>query len=381
MIFNCASIVMVIILGIAILLFIVPIRVKSNGIIMLWYVFILALAVFAFYAEPSVSDDLFRHYNIIQQFRDGTTSIFRSPLIVWNIILWLISLTANNGWLPFATVLIWGILVGEIVKSYLKTNQYRTRSIIIYFVSALGGCSVFYIISGIRNALVVAIWAYAYFCHYQNKRKYFYYALCLIIFGMHTVTLLLIGLNLLYEYAVRKVKTKSIAMMIAPVFLIGLALNSNFLEAIAGIISSPYLNLIVSKFTVYREQYLIADRWMIENQIKLVALIVLLCFELYLYRKKHEKLSFNLFLIFCTLAMSSMPIFFERLFYLISVLSFSTINGMTEELTRWKRTFVSYIAMAVFSGQLFFAFYEMFAHISFNGIYYRDMMRQIFFLD
>lgn len=380
MFFDLATTILFVILMITIMFFIIPIHLKPRDIMVLWYVFIVALAVFAFYAEPSFSDDLSDHYRNIRYFREGTINIFYSPLVLWNTLLWLVSLTKYDGLLPFASVLIWGIFIGKTLTLYLQRHAYKTRTMLIYFVAALGSCSVFYIISGVRNAMVVAIWVYAYYFWYEQNRKK-YYMLCLAVVAIHVIALLLIILCWLYEYIVRKGKQMSFAKMLIPVFVIGLLLNSTFLEALMRFLPSAYFSLVSSKFSSYKEEYSFNERWILENQIKLLVLFVIFVCELYLYFKKKKKMEYNLFLILCTIALSSMPIFFERMIYIISVLSFSSLNETLNEWKPWQRTFLSCVIMAIFAGQLFFSFYAMFSHISFNGTLYRETMRQIFWMD
>ncbi len=380
MVFYWTSVILLIFLAVTVMFFLIPIHLKQKDVMLLWYIFILALATFAFYAEPSITDDLTNHYRTIRYFREGSITIFYSPLIIWNSMLWLVSRTQNNGWLPFASVLVWGIFVGKTLNLYLKSHTYKTRTILMYFVAALGSCSVFYIISGVRNTMVVAIWAYAYYAWYDhNKRKY--YMICLVTAAIHIVVLLLVLLCWLYEYIVRKGKQISFIKMLIPVFLIGLFLNSTFLDTLTQYTSSAYFNLIFSKFLSYKEEYTFNERWILENQIKLIVLFVIFVCELYLYFKKKKKMEFNLFMILCTIALSSMPIFFERMIYVISVLSFSSLNETLNEWKPWQRTFLSCVIMAIFAGQLFFSFYAMFSHISFNGTLYRETMRQIFWMD
>ena len=70
---------------ITVLFIMVPIHGNAKSTKVVWYIFIIAFATFAFYSEPSVSDDLYRHYKLIDSIRNGNdvnTSLFMFKFIL-----------------------------------------------------------------------------------------------------------------------------------------------------------------------------------------------------------------------------------------------------------------------------------------------------------
>ena len=363
-IFNIAKGNMILCFFICIIFIVFPIRMKRNKLIFLWYYFMVSLAVFSFFSEPSVSDDLYQHYVRIDLFRLGEDSYSDSPLLMWKLITFLVSRTRNNGWLPFFSVLIFGVLVGSVVNDYLKKeDKYVTRQFIIYYFAVLGGCPVFYIISGVRNALVFAIWVYTYYFYY--KKKIVYYAVCIISSLIHPVILLVAFIALVHEKFISKNRNYLLTRVLVPCIVIFVAFRFSFIQNVLQGSSISYLRLIGSKLRSYSEYT--ASVGNTENTIRWIIMIYCL-FMSALVIWKTKRIGFFQFVVIITVSFSSIIILFERLSYLVGLCSVYGITECSKMIrSRYMRTLFYWVSFAVFSFQLLFSFYAMFAHIEFNG--------------
>lgn len=359
-----AGLSLLLLLVIASLFVITPVRISAKGICLWWFLFVSSLAIFVWYAEPSVSDDLYRHYENINQIRNHGETIFNSsPLLVWRLMLWLVSLTDSNGWLPSMAVLIWGYAIGKITYDYIKTHTYSTRIIFIYFIGLLGSCSVFYLVSGVRCATSMAIWAYAYYFYYNDSKKKFY-IVSLVSMGLHLLPLFMLFLSFIYERIIRSTKKYVLLKTIIFVFLISLLVRSVVVPQLLQAMSTPYVALVAQKWFDYMDRG-IEDTVIVETRIKIFFLIVVLLIGL---ARKKIKIDFVSFIAITALSLIPMAILMERLPYFIGIYLLPTLNEWYME--RYKYTpVIMIIVIGVFVFQSAFAVHEMFAHIAFGGYY------------
>ena len=104
-IFNLSIFSLFLCLAIIGLILLLSIGLGRKKLLILWFFFIIALSGFAYFAEPSPSDDLYRYYLNINRLGEMKKCQFvESPLILqkW---FFLIAQTNNNGWLPATAVL------------------------------------------------------------------------------------------------------------------------------------------------------------------------------------------------------------------------------------------------------------------------------------
>ena len=165
MIYNLSIYIIIVVITLALLFSMFPIYIKEGKkrTKMVWYFFIFAFAFVSFYAEPSISDDLFRHYVDIDNIRFRGVSI-SSVLFVWQFFEWLVSRTNHNGWLPFFTIILIGFFIQKIQDEWFIEHPFSIQSALLGYLSALAGLGIFPIVSGIRCALVSSMFMYAYFC-------------------------------------------------------------------------------------------------------------------------------------------------------------------------------------------------------------------------
>lgn len=337
----------------------------------------MAFAVFVFYAEPSYTTDLYRHYYTINSFRNGTGNLFENPLILFRLACLLISQTNNNGWLPCISVLLWGFFTGKILRHYISNTFYKTKAVLLYYLMVLGGCSVLYIVSGIRNTLVFAICCYAfYFYHEQHRRKF--YIISLISCGIHVSGVVFIILTILYDCLFKGKDIRKFFRIILGILLIGIGFKTNLYIAILRGLPISYAEFLVSKLQLYQEY---SGGMALENMMRIVVVITM-AFLLFGLRKENNPLiDFEIFLVCITIAMYPFAILFERLFYAVSIMAFPVLNQWTLRTKGWKRSAFIGCMTLLLGFQLFYAFYSLFAHIRFNGTDYRIILRTIFHMD
>jgi len=91
-------------------------------------------------------------------------------------------------------------------------------------------------------------------------------------------------------------------------------------------------------------------------------------------RKKDNENGLMSFLILIAFAVGGIPVLFDRLGYAIGILSYHGLYDTTIRARGGKGTFRTGVALLLIA-QLLIGYYELFAHISFNGIFFRDIIR------
>ena len=210
----------------------------------LWSGFFLLCCIIVFWAEPSTSEDLARHYSDIIYIRKGWS--MDTPLIIWKILLTMIAKTNANGWLPAINMAIAGLVTRYIVKTNIE-QKFRGQLLIFALVIFLGGCHLAAIVSSVRAPMAFAIWTYVYLQFYKDK-KIAYYVVAVLCSLIHPVALYAIVLLELYQFFVKSgnVVRKFIiaALIVWPIFC-------KFLLNIIASIGGAYGSLLVSKFSDY----------------------------------------------------------------------------------------------------------------------------------
>lgn len=372
LILNISIIGMLTIFVIVVILIFFPIKLNINQLNFLWFTFIISLAIFSFFAEPIVGADLWSHYYDIDCMRDGIKNIKgTSPLFVWTLWEYIVSLTSNNGWLPFSAVLIFGYLIAKVVNDYLRKNKYSSQQVIIYYLAVLGSCYVYYIVSGIRNAVAFALWMYFYYFFYKKKRGIYYLA-CIFILFLHLSPIIIILINFIYERFLKD-KKHSIRNMLIIYLGVLCLFNLSFIPRILSNSSISFLNLIGSKWLIYLDYNI--SRISMYNLVRLIGMIYMLALSVYLIYKKRKLELFDCF-IFFTFIFNSIIILFERVSYMVGICSFYSIIQCGNLLNaRWKKNLFYITSGMIFLFQVLFSFYAMFPAINFNGHSYYEVWR------
>lgn len=358
-----------------ILLLFIPVKLRYKGIRFIWFFLIISLACFSFFIEPRNSDDLYRHYLYMQWYRDGTLHFYEDVnTIIFGMYMWLISLTGMYGLLPFSAVMLFGVLIERIASDYSRKYQSKRapRVLLIYLGEALSATFIIYLMTGIRSCIVCALWAYAYHFYYE-KLKYKYYFVMILCCLVHSMAVLLVAITFIYHIIVTQ-KRRQVGGILLILFLCFayISSRSDLVVRILKSIGSGYLVYLASKI----ELYLSLDQVMIKyNVILKICTCITLLFILYKTRSRERDndrgLLTILLLIWCV--GNGVPIIQDRLPYAIGMVSFPVIRDANEK-CRHSRL-VNFTLNVVLTLQILFGVYELLADASFNGIYYRDIVR------
>lgn len=348
------------------------IRVSYKAVRIWWAVFILALAFLGLYAEPSVSDDLYRHYENINRITHGTLSIKDTVRYTEFIYFWLIGKTGIWGLLPFSAVLIYGIFIWKIVDLIVyDTGKGKGNYVLLYLFAVLAGCGIFYIVSGIRFSLAVAVWYYCYLKFYKNK-KTLYYLFCISLLLLHTATGLFIILALIHNRLFRTVHGMILIKIGAFIFCVFLFVRLGLAEKILSFFNFGYGKEILSKYMLYKEKSGVRSVGDIRTYLLYVYYFIMFWAALCWYRR--EKYFGNLAITnsFLALFTCGFVIFFERMSYLLGVTSLPMLEYMYRGKVPLSEKRVFFFVSGFFFGIMaFHSFYVMLCHTQFNGVDFR----------
>lgn len=381
MFFNIALILLGFIVFIMLFYVVLPLRMTSSQLKIIWYLLMLCIAIIAFYVEPSSFDDLYRHYKEIEGIQNGSLHIWDSALIGRWFIFWLVSKTNSNGWLPFSTVILIGVLIGNILSDYMEKNKFTTRGILLYYFSALAGLGIFPIISGIRCALASTIWACAFY-HWRDNKKKWYYIAILVCCSIHTIGIVFLCSDLIHIFISRKNSNKGLIIfrVVTIILFIRFLFDSNLVGGILDNMGGSYASLLSLKWDSYIDYDITSRTTGIGGMLLLgVFIIWIFCF-LFCYVKKIECKydSFFLFLIILSIAGTGIDIFYDRLPMAISVLSLPYCNSTVTALKKGNRVMFVFLSIGFFAVAIAYSTYSMCSHMLFNGNDYSEFWRQLF---
>lgn len=376
-IFNLSIFSLFLCLAIIGLILLLSIGLGRKKLLILWFFFIIALSGFAYFAEPSPSDDLYRYYLNINRLRNGIPNVqfVESPLILQKIWFFLIAQTNNNGWLPATAVLFFGFFVGSIANDYMKKNNVATRIIILYFLSCLGCCSVFSLISGVRNVIAFALWYWTYYFFYE-KKKIVFYILTLVAALLHTAVVICLILSLIYHYYLKMKAGKDFVKVVIIIVLIAYVLPSPLIGNILARIPNSYANLMSQKWNYYF-QY----EGIMGDMGSLFVRLIVLFFTgsaIYLIVRKRGEITFSEFILSIGIPMSFSNIIFERFIILIGLVSLPTLNNTYQIMSKRIRFFYHGATLILLSIRILLSFYSMFVYMRFNGQALGGFLQSIF---
>lgn len=298
-----------------------PVKFSPRTIVCFWWIGIILMAVFVFYLDPINGWDLNLLYRWVDDFRFGYSKITDNIFIVQNLILWLVSKTNDNGWLVFLAVIFWGACVSGVIKEYIYNNKYNTQAILIGFLSAYSAHYIIYLVSGIRSALVTAMWVYAYYRWYKKSRG-IYYGIMIAGMLIHLISPILMTLTFVYHLVRQKGKKWNYILVFAAIFVVGFFINNDFSELFLGF-NNEYMQMIGMKWSLYTDY---------ENQLRgegffrALTLVVYLVCVIYLHRKGNPKYDIIGFFILVAFAGNNMDILINRLPYALGIAAIPVIN-------------------------------------------------------
>ena len=349
MIYNLSIYIIIVVITLALLFSMFPIYIKEGKkrTKMVWYFFIFAFAFVSFYAEPSISDDLFRHYVDIDNIRFRGVSI-SSVLFVWQFFEWLVSRTNHNGWLPFFTIILIGFFIQKIQDEWFIEHPFSIQSALLGYLSALAGLGIFPIVSGIRCALVSSMFMYAYFCFYRKKQKRFYIISFMGCF-IHTVGILYFGLILFHNFVFEsKNRTKTLLRVIVIFVCLRFLILSNVIEIIFGYLPGKYGELLLLKWNSYYGVKF-EDRTIggLGSTLLFLLFVVYIYCILYLYMKKISFDSLIVSVIFIVVLGSGIDIFYDRMVMACGLLGMLLLIEMSNMMKGIKRLLFSWMMILI----------------------------------
>lgn len=374
-IYNLSILVMILALIMVIMGVLLPIRYGRITIMVLFYSIIIAISIFAFFAEPGKSSDLAIFYESISGIKYGyIVNQGDEALIVWKIILKIIALTDNYGYLPFLFIIMWGILVGKILNHYMLKNMYQTKTIMLYFIALFSGCSMYYMISGIRNTFVCALVFFGYYFYYQ-KKKSIYYFIVVVASLIHIFAIILFLLIEIFERMIKRNENNKLVKLLIVVLVISLLIRTDIPFYIFETIPGGYGDLLENKW----QDYVVYSKILSpEKMIQFIWMGYLLYFSIKNFITR-SKVMLADWLIVIAFALSPMIIFFERMIYFIGIASLPIINEAYYKINKRYRYLYVCASFVVFATYFLFTMYSMFAHIRFNGNDYHSFWKGLFF--
>lgn len=372
---SCASLIIWIILFWFIVL--LRINVKGKAITIYWMVFVVSYAVFCFWAEPSVSDDLYRHYMLIDGLRQGNDlkGHFVDTMVLFKFILFIVSKTQNNGWLPFTTILVWGWLIYKTIKKYISKNVFTTRAVMLYFMALIAAFCSFNLVSGIRNSLCVAIFIYSLYYNYLEGRKLRHYLILAFFSFIHLVMSFFFVLQLVYEL-INIMRKKGLRIMWIVLIVAAGIFSTGFIGRLfAG--EPGLLGTLSEKWALYHE-------WKRELTFELFVQwsgMIYVLVSIFLIGKKLDEdeyiIRFSFFLILLSITTNVMPIIANRMLMPVAALSLPAFNNAYLN-TRGKiRAIWMGTGFVILTLEAVYMMYAMFGFISFNGINIQKVIQSI----
>ena len=152
------------------------VRIKATQLYALTFGFILSLSIIAFFTKPYKDDDLTFYYQLLQEMRQNglrwtlTESIYASDVVV-NLYFYLIAWTGVFQLLPALSIaIIYSLLFASL---YQIQNRYKTSPYSLLFFLIVHFSFLFFrwTLSGIRNYLAFALFAYAIIREFALKKQ------------------------------------------------------------------------------------------------------------------------------------------------------------------------------------------------------------------
>lgn len=321
-----------------------PIRIKSSGFICIWLVYVLGMSIIAYYIEPSPSLDLYRIYQEIDAFRSGSRTIFDSPMIILNLVYWLVSKTNYNGWYSFISVLLTGLLQLNVIRNYIKNNEYSSRAICLSFLACNSGCFVVYLFIG-RSSFVAALFVYAYYIWHGKNRKVFW---ILMLCGslIHTLGLILSLLTIVYDISFIKKSKRMYILTFTIVLAMGYVLQSDFSFLILERIGTGYGQMLSEKWRAYSIRGIEFQQQQ-EMMFRFISTFFLLISVLYLHYKKDSTYDLFAYFVMVMYAGFNISIIFERMPYVVCMASLPILNETFMKMKRGRLLYL-YIGAMIF---------------------------------
>lgn len=344
---------------------ILPVWLSIKQIRYMWWWFIICLAIFTFYAEPSASDDLSRYYMAIERMRNGTYHDIQ-PLFLWYIIEAIVAKVGVNGFLPAGTVLAVGFSGDQIIKDNAECLKDDNKNIVLFITLLFSCVSMLAIISGIKNALAASVFGFAYSKFYQTNLKKFFCMVLPLCFLHYSVIIVLFFL-LIYRMSLR---LPSPIRKFVYILCCTWTFFANKLELFFLRFSSIYISMIGRKSQDYQDFGALEGKWTFVLNIN----IILLCTIIVIngYRNKQEDTDgFVLFYLIAMIFSAAVyPILLQRGLMYVGFLTLPYLHHTRRGISKLLKRILIFT-----SG--FYALvhiHAVFVFISFNGVNFIKLM-------
>lgn len=218
-----------------------------------FYIFYLLINVslIGYYYIPKTSNDLFRHYIIMDYLKDLSlieviNNFSTDPLIIKNLWFYLVSVTDNYGLLPFSAIFITYFLIANDIIDFGRKEKVPYKLILLSILCTLLWFPIILPLSGVRFSTAIVLFFHAVFRELVLKKRDFlticYYIIPLFL---HYSIVVLIIIRLLLG-----VFRKS---NLAFVIMLGwIALLPIIIEMLNNL-NVPYLTNLLDKIYIYSD--------------------------------------------------------------------------------------------------------------------------------
>ena len=175
----------------------------SKTYYVLAFVFLLCASFWAYGLTPGNGLDLYRLHESVDWVRQNSTGVIDAVLnpnekyiglTGVNFLFYLVSCTNSNRWLQTVSVFVTGAIIFYVVINFIRSKDYNSRQLLIALVLTFMGMPVQYILSGVRNAMAVALALLSSYWIFYKRSKHPIVAVVVYFLGatIHPIVFLLI---------------------------------------------------------------------------------------------------------------------------------------------------------------------------------------------
>lgn len=226
---------------------------------LLFFLFAIAMAVIAFYAEPPMDWDLYRHLDWMDNIRHSGLSLYEflfqnpkniggySTLISFNFLRYIVcQLTTNNHWLPCICVFLVYLIIGYIMTDWYQTSGFKDKIGLLSLLLCSSFLPPLHALSGMRTALAAALMGLAVYLYIYKKKKLIVFVF-LSFLAVTTHQVVLFAIPFVFLSRVKAGKKGLLLVLLASLSLNTIArwaINSDF----------TYLSTIAKAYIIYTSE-------------------------------------------------------------------------------------------------------------------------------
>ena len=290
----------------------------------------LSFAYIAFHIIPLETDDLYRHYKILNILRYvplRDINKYGYPGVILNtFIMYLCSKIGEVRLYPFFMIFVGFFIVGIIFENLEKKFKISNIDKCLIYIFIFFEIVPRYYFSGIRNHMVFIILSFMIIRYYlyNMKNLRFFIIICLILYFVHNGIVLPMFIFGSYELFYKRIKNNSLLKRLCIVSIIFIL---PIIRVFAYALNLLPLNItLIDKIQLYTSQLINIQNM---NQWILFAFLIFFNYVLSYILKKENKINeyndfFNYFCLYCIAFIPNMMILL-RFIYMISILSIPII--------------------------------------------------------